>query len=102
MILPTEEMLREAAEDVAHEIYLFTLSCQQIEQRLAYQAWYVLARNLMDFFDTLPHNRDDDDILAGDFFHPPGHWHALREKLKVPADYERYRHAANKRASHLT
>ena len=101
-MLPTETMLQQAAQDVAHEMFLFQVACQDLKLRINYQMWYVLARNLMDFFDTLPNERDKDAVLAGDFFHPPGTWHALRETIVRPGDYEDYRIAAHKRAAHLT
>ena len=67
-----------------------------------YQSWYVLARNLMDFFETVPYKRSGDAILAGDFFHPPRYWHAKRQAIVRPMDYSGYRRAAHKRAAHLT
>lgn len=102
MVMPTEQMVRDAAEDVAHEIFLFWAACAHTNNRFAYQSWYVLARNLMDFFDTLPDDRDRDAILAGDFFDLPGTWHGKRQTISCPSDYAEYRIAAHKRAAHLT
>jgi hypothetical protein len=95
-------MLRDAAEDIAHEMFLFGVACRQVEQRIAYQAWYMFARNLMDFFDTWPDDRANDAILACDYFDPPGDWHTRREAIPRPANYADYRVAAHKRAAHLT
>jgi hypothetical protein len=102
MLLPTEQMLEKAAQDVAHEIFLFWAACGHTSDRFAYQSWYILARNLMDFFDTLPYNRFQDSVLAGDFFDPPGTWHSKREEVPRPSDYAGYLLAAHKRAAHLT
>jgi hypothetical protein len=102
MLMPTESDLQAAAVDVSNEIYLFSLACSEINHRAIYQAWYVLARNLMDFFDTLPTDRRYDAVLAGDYFHPPGHWHSIRERRPRPFDYEGYRAAINIRAAHLS
>ncbi len=100
--MPTEQMLQDATQDVAHEIFLFWAAWTHTENRFAYQSWYVLARNLMDFFDTLPDDRDRDAVLAGDFFDPPGTWHGKRQTISCPSDYAEYRIAAHKRAAHLT
>jgi len=106
MRLVTEKQLREATEDVADEIYLFHAACVELRKqrpsRLAWQCWYVLARNLMDFFDTTPRRRDGDELLAADYFQRPEDWHTRRNELARPADYERYKVAAHKIAAHLT
>jgi hypothetical protein len=53
----------------------------------------------MDFFDTLPEDRFNDSVLAGDFFDPPGVWHSKREKVPRPSGYGGYLEAAHKRAA---
>ena len=72
MLMPNEAAQREAAEDVAHEISLFAAMSEHLHSsppgprdRCKYQLWYILARNLMDFFDTVPEKRDRDQVLAG-------------------------------------
>jgi hypothetical protein len=102
MLIPTEGMLEAAAQDVAHEIFLFWAACGRTNDRIAYQSWYILARNLMDFFDTLPSDRFNDSVLAGDYFDPPGTWHGKREEVPRPSDYAAYLRAAHKRAAHLS
>ncbi len=127
MFFPTEQDLRDAAQDVAHEISVFWdaydclfLPPPRIRGRVPYQAWYVLARNLMDFFDTLPCKRvvcpksgqklvcaecqrkAKDAVLAGDYFDPPLTWHAKRHEVSPPTDYPGYKVAAHKRAAHLS
>lgn len=111
MFFPIEQDLRNATEDVAHEILLFAVARDHLfvaasrdgPNRFVYQAWYLLARNLMDLFDTLPENRGDaDGVLAGDFFGQPLAWRDRRDQIPVPRDYAEYRTAAHKRAAHLT
>jgi hypothetical protein len=110
MLMPTEMMLREAAEDVAHEMFLFYaafdhlfVSERRAPSRFVWQGWYVLARNLMDFFDTTRVELGDaDDVVAGDFFDPPLTWQGLRELVGLPTGYKNYEVAAHKRAAHLT
>jgi hypothetical protein len=83
--------------------HLFVAETRHRPNRFVWQSWYVLARNLMDFFDTSTVERGDaDDVVAGDFFDPPLTWQGLRQSVALPTGYDNYKIAAHKRAAHLT
>jgi hypothetical protein len=90
-----------AASDVAYEINALRAALDRhLSCGFAWTAWFVHARNLMDFFEG--QGSDADDVRARDFFDPPGNWDAIRESVPKPDAYREYRTAANKLAAHLT
>ena len=66
---------------------------------MAYTAWYVHCRTLMDFFESKP--TDKDDVLATHYLDQPDEWRELVKKAKSPK-YDDMAEAANKLMAHLT
>jgi hypothetical protein len=96
-----ESERRLAAADVGYEINALRAAWDRHRScGFAWTAWFVHARNLMDFFGG--QTTDPDDVRAREFFDPPGNWEAILERVHRPDAYPEYRTAANKLAAHLT
>lgn len=97
----TLDRLSRALPHVAHEARMLLLSYLRRTFAPAYTAWFVHARNLMDFVEGKGHEADE--ICAQLFFPGKEHqWHEERRKTRQPPRYKKYRGASNKLAAHLT
>lgn len=101
----TEEQLRQAATHVAHEVRMLRAAWHRRSDALAYTAWFIHCRALMDFFEDREDGRppkDGGNICASHFFTDRAMWCRVRDSTTPPEAYSRIRKAVNKLAAHLT
>ena len=97
-----DDDLKLTAKDVAYEVQmlfeakrLLGIPAEDGARRLIFEALLLHFRNIIDFFYTDSHNRDD--VRACDFFPGPAQW-----KPEVPDWYREYKARCNKLLAHLT
>lgn len=96
------ESLRKAATHVAHDIRMLRRAWyRHSRDPLAYTAWFVHCRSVMDFFAGVG-NQPDDDVYAWHYFTDQNQWDGPRDAAPKPPKYDDYRPAVNKLAAHLT
>lgn len=95
------ECLRKAATHIAHDVRMLREAWRQQSDPLAYTAWFIHCRSVMDFFAGVGMDPDD-DIYAWHYFPKQSDWDDVRDKITQPAEYQQYRKAVAKLAAHLT